>query len=128
MREKVSNKSFSTAMASAAEVAKQMQGDCTERAVLLAAMLRVRRIPSRIAVGLVYVPRISSFGAHMWTEARLGGTWIPLDAALGQGGTGPTHIKLADASFADNSPSPITVFVPLMNVLGNWRIEVRKVE
>src|SRR5262249_26052601 len=38
----ITKKSFSTALASAAEVAKSLEGDCTEHAVLLAAMLRAR--------------------------------------------------------------------------------------
>ncbi|GAB4151444.1 MAG: hypothetical protein Tsb009_26860 [Planctomycetaceae bacterium] len=128
VHQKIRDKNFSTAMASAAEVARQMEGDCTEHAVLLAAMLRASGVPSRVAIGLVYVPRVSSFGAHMWTEAWLGGKWIPFDASFGTGGIGPAHIKLADASLADNDNSPATVFVPLMNVLGRWRIEVRSVD
>ena len=45
---------------------------------------------------------------------------------LGQGGTGAAHIKLADSSFADNGPSPMTTFLPLLHVLG--RIELTVVE
>lgn len=128
VHERLVNKNFSTAMASAADVAKNLAGDCTEHAVLLAAMLRVKRIPSRVAVGLVYVPRLESFGAHMWTEAWINGEWVALDATLGQGGTGAAHIKLADASFADDAAAPASLFIPLMNVLGRWRIEVREVK
>lgn len=122
--EKLQNKNFSTAMATAADVARDMQGDCTEHAVLLAAMLRVRKVPSRIAIGLVYDDRIVGFVSHMWTEAWLGGTWVGLDATRGQGRVGAAHIKLAQASFADKSDDPVTAFVPLMNVLGKWNIDV----
>lgn len=78
-------KNFSTALASAAEVARSLEGDCTEHACLLAAMLRVQKIPSRVAVGLVYADRLAAFGGHMWTEAWLDGKWVPLDATLGKG-------------------------------------------
>jgi len=78
-------KNFSTALASASEVAKNMEGDCTEHAVLLAAMLRAQKMPSRVAVGLVYIPSRSSFGGHMWTEVFLDNRWLPLDATLGKG-------------------------------------------
>jgi len=122
---KIKDKNFSTALATAADVARDMQGDCTEHAMLLAAMLRVRRIPSRIAVGLVYDARTGGFVSHMWTEAWLSGRWIAFDATRGERGVGPAHIKLAHASFADKSAAPITAFVPLMNVLGKWRIEIR---
>ena len=69
----LTKKNFSTAMASAGEVARTLEGDCTEHALLLAAMLRVKAIPSRVAVGLVYVDSLSAFGGHMWTEACLNG-------------------------------------------------------
>ena len=121
-------KNFSTALASAAEVAKSLEGDCTEHACLLAAMLRVEKIPSRVAVGLVYAERYGAFGGHMWTEAWLDGKWIPLDATLGKGGIGAGHIKLADSSLADNGPAPVTAFVPLMNMLSNVTIDVVSTE
>ena len=80
----LSKKNFSTALASAGEVARNLEGDCTEHAVLLAAMLRAKEIPSRIVVGMVYVRSLSAFGGHMWCEAKLGDQWIPLDATLGR--------------------------------------------
>ena len=120
----VKKKTFSTALASAAEVAKTLEGDCTEHAVLLAAMLRSQGIPSRVAVGLVYVESVQSFGGHMWTEAWLDGHWCPLDATLGQGGIGAGHIRLAESSFADDAPSPVTTFLPLIRVLGRMKIEL----
>ena len=125
---KLTNKNFSTALASAAEVAKNLEGDCTEHAVLLAAMLRAEKIPSRIAVGVVYVERESAFGGHMWTEAWLDGRWIPLDATLGQRGIGAAHIKLAVSGFDDDGPAPITSFLPLVKILGKMKIEIVEVE
>ena len=126
----LTKKDFSTAMASAGEVAKTLQGDCTEHAVLLAAMLRVKGIPSRVAVGLVYVDlkETSAFGGHMWTEANLNGQWIPLDATLGRGGTGAAHIKLSDSSLSDDGPAAISSFAPLMLVIGQLKIDVKSVE
>ena len=122
--EHLAKKNFSTALASAAEVAEKLEGDCTEHAVLLAAMLRAAKIPSRIAVGVVYVDRLESFGGHMWTEAFIGDQWIPLDATLGLGGIGAGHIKLGESSFADDDTSPFLTFLPLMDVLGKIQIEV----
>lgn len=125
---KLKQKNFSTALASAAEVADSLEGDCTEHAMLLAAMLRAEQIPSRVAVGLVYVESVQSFGGHMWTEAYLNGAWIPLDATLGQGGIGGGHIKLAESSMADDSPVLVTAFLPLMEVLGQVEIKVLQAE
>lgn len=121
-------KNFSTALASAAEVARSLEGDCTEHACLLAAMLRVQKIPSRVAVGLVFAERLGAFGGHMWTEAWLDGKWVPLDATLGKGGIGPGHIKLADSSLSDDGPAPVTSFVPLMNMLSNVTIDIVSTE
>jgi hypothetical protein len=125
---KLKSKNFSTALASAAEVAASLEGDCTEHAMLLAATLRARQIPSRIAVGLVYVESVQSFGGHMWTEAYLNGSWIPLDATLGQGGIGGGHIKLAESGMSDDEPVMVTAFLPLMDVLGKVKIEVLRAE
>lgn len=117
-------KNFSTALATAAEVAVKLEGDCTEHAVLLAGMLRVKNVPSRVVVGLVYAESLSAFGGHMWTEAYLDGRWVPLDATLGYGGIGAGHIKFADSSLADDDPAPVTAFVPLVSSLGKISIQV----
>lgn len=126
--ENLKKKNFMTLLASAAEVARTMSGDCTEHAVLLAAMLRAREIPSRVAVGLVYVGSLSSFGYHMWTEAYVRGTWVPLDATLGRGGIAADHIKILDSNLSDSGPAPIKDFLPMISVLGKTEIEVLKVE
>ncbi|WP_339732281.1 transglutaminase-like domain-containing protein [uncultured Gimesia sp.] len=124
VHQNLKKKNFSTALASAAEVAKNMEGDCTEHAVLLAAMLRAQNLPSRVAVGLVYIPSRSSFGGHMWTEVFLDNRWIPLDATLGKGGIGAGHIKLADSSLSDNAPAPLAIFLPILQAVGKLSIEV----
>ncbi len=95
------NKNFSQALASAAEVAKSKEGDCTEHAVLLAALARVNGIPSRVAMGLVYVPQLGGFAFHMWTEVYVERHWLPLDATLGLGYADATHLKLTTSSLAD---------------------------
>lgn len=124
VHQKLDKKNFSTAMASAGEVARTLEGDCTEHAVLLAGMLRAKGIPSRVVVGLVYVDSLSAFGGHMWTEANLDGRWIPLDATLGRGGIGGAHLKLSDSSLNDDGPSALSSFAPLMLVIGQMQIEV----
>jgi transglutaminase-like putative cysteine protease len=128
VHDKLENKNFSTALASAAEVAEKLEGDCTEHACLLAAMARVYKIPSRIVVGLVYAPKLEAFGGHMWTEVFIDGKWRPLDATLGHGGIGAAHIKMGDSSFTDDKGTPVAAFLPLMNALGKMKIEVREKE
>lgn len=128
VQQNLAKKNFSTALASAGEVARNLEGDCTEHAVLLAAMLRAKGIPSRVAVGLVYIDSPPAFGGHMWTEAHMNGKWIPLDGTLGRGGAGATHIKLGDASFDDKDGAPLAAFASLMTIIGKLQIEVASVQ
>lgn len=123
VRQAVKSKNFSTALASAAEVARQREGDCTEHAVLLAAMLRAKGIPSRVAVGLVYADSLKALGGHMWTEVFLDGEWYPLDGTLGLGGVAAGHLKLDDSSFAGDDSNAASVFTPLTNLLGRMKVK-----
>lgn len=128
VHEKLDKKNFTTAFASAAEVAEKLEGDCSEHAVLLAALLRARGIPSRVAIGIVYVPGQAKMGGHMWTEAKFGDEWVPLDATLGRGGIGAAHLKVADSSLADDAPLPVLAFAPLLSLGPKTQIDVLKVE
>ena len=119
----VKEKNLHTAFATASEVAERLEGDCTEHAVLLAAMARAAGIPSRVVAGLVYVR--GSFFGHLWTEVHCG-EWIPLDATTGKGRVGPDHIALAAASLSDSSL--VDAFLGLIPLMGNLEIEVLAVE
>jgi len=124
--DKIRNKSFSSAMASAAEVAKSLEGDCTEHAMLLAAMLRAGRLPSRVCSGFVYSETLNGFAGHMWTEVWLRDRWYPLDATLGLGGVGAGHLKISDSALDENAPAPIVSFLPMLEMLGQMTIEVER--
>ena len=86
-------KNFSQAFSTAAEVARQREGDCTEHSVLLAALARARGIPARVAIGLIYQPASQGFVYHMWNELWIGDRWVPMDATLGRGGIGAAHLE-----------------------------------
>ena len=106
---------FSQAMATADNVAKTLSGDCTEYAMLAAAMCRAVGVPSRTVLGLVYAPGPGGkpfLAYHMWFEVYAEGQWLPLDATLGQGGIGPGHVKIADHSWHEER-----TFAPLLPVL-----------
>lgn len=127
LEEYVSNKmraksNYSTAFATAADVARTLEGDCTEHAVLLAALGRAADIPSRVAIGLVYSPADGGFAYHMWTEMLLSDCWVPLDATLGEGRISADHLKLTDSSLTDRAG--FASFLPLAEVLGQLKIEV----
>ncbi|MEX0936671.1 MAG: transglutaminase domain-containing protein [Pirellulales bacterium] len=103
VHEQLTKGDFSQVFSSAAEVAESRSGDCTEHAVLLAALLRANDIPARVAIGLVYVPAEEGFLYHMWNEAWIEDRWIPLDGTLGQGGIGAGHLKIRDTDLADDT-------------------------
>jgi hypothetical protein len=65
------------------------RGDCTESAVLLAALGRAAGIPTKVASGLVYSRAryhgmSNVFLPHSWVLAYVGGRWRSFDAALGE--------------------------------------------
>ena len=124
----ISSKGLQTAFASASETAKTRTGDCSEHAVLLAAMCRAVEIPARVAMGLVYVDRFAGvsdiFGWHMWTQALVDGAWVDLDATL------PVryhagHVLTSTSSLADETGS--AGLMSILTVMGNLEIEVVEV-
>jgi len=134
VRDFVTTKDLAVGFATATEVARTAQGDCTEHGVLLAAMLRGEGIPSRTVSGLVYVDgsllgHKQVFGYHLWTQAWLpvagGGAhgWVDLDATL-QASFDATHIALSTSAMDD--ANLFNDLVRLAPFLG--RLSIRVVE
>jgi hypothetical protein len=113
----------------ASRIARDLRGDCRQHAMLTAAMCRAAGVPSRTAIGLVYVndaDRGPVFGFHMWTEVWARGKWLGVDATLGRGGVGPGHLKVSDASW--HNTQTLAPLLPVIRVMGRLTIEVVKVE
>jgi hypothetical protein len=119
----IENKSLSVGYASAAEVLVSKQGDCSEFAVLTAAMCRAVGIPAQVVVGIAYVEDfagLQGFGGHAWNQAYVGGKWIGLDAAFkstGRGGYDAGHIALAAGG---GEPAD---FLNMASILGQFKID-----
>lgn len=119
----IKNLSLSVGYASAVEVAESRCGDCTEFAVLTAALCRAVGIPAQVVAGIAYVDDFAGmrgFGGHAWAQAYIGGKWIGLDAAFkgtGRGGYDAGHIALAAG---DGEPGN---FLNLGTTLGRFKIE-----
>jgi len=126
VRAKIRLKNYSTAMATAAEVAKTLEGDCTEHAMLLAALCRARKIPARVAIGLVYYSADQAYAYHMWTEVWIEDRWIPMDATLGRGGIGAAHVKFSHSSM--HGASALAELLPVIQAIGRLELEVVEVE
>ncbi|MFM1822728.1 MAG: hypothetical protein RI967_994 [Planctomycetota bacterium] len=126
------DKNLATAFGSASEAARMKGGDCTEHAVLLAALLRARGIPSRVASGLVFVPNLAGngpgFGWHLWTQALVppsgGGDarWFDLDATVGATGRGyhAAHLLVATSGLEGGATDPS--FARAMALMGGLAI------
>ena len=131
VRDKITKKNLNVGFASAAEVAKTLEGDCTEHAVLCCAIARAKGLPARVAMGLAYLPAEGDiakqwpngvFGYHMWTEVLVAdGVWLPIDAAIG--GYDATHLALAKSDMSSVSPG-LDMMIALLKVLGTMTIEV----
>ncbi len=82
---------------SALDTITRRAGDCTEAAVLLAALGRAAGIPTRVVSGLTYSRESyhgvsNAFMPHSWTLAYVDGRWRSFDLALGAFDS--THIAL----------------------------------
>jgi transglutaminase-like putative cysteine protease len=107
---------------SAREVLRTRVGDCNEHTALYVALARSVRVPSRVAVGLVYLH--GAFYYHAWPEVYLQaaaqrGQWLPVDPTLNQFPADATHIRLSRGDLAQQ-----TAILPM---IGRARITVLEV-
>ena len=83
---------------SAREVLRTKIGDCNEHTALYVAMARALGLPTRVAVGLVYMR--GAFYYHAWPQVYLDegdgqATWLAVDPTLNQFPADGTHLRLA---------------------------------
>ena len=127
--DEISDKNLSVGFATASEVARNRQGDCSEHAVLLAALGRALGIPSRVVYGIVYVPTFETtdnvFGFHMWVQFLIGEKWVDFDPAQGESDCNPTHIAFTTSSMKDVSMADFAF--PLLRIIGQLKLEVLEV-
>ncbi|MEP3478351.1 MAG: transglutaminase family protein [Fuerstiella sp.] len=109
---------FSTNLLPANTVAKQKKGDCTEHAILLATLMKIRGIQARIASGLILTPGRPGFTGHVWVEAQIQGNWYPFDSTSPMSSR-QVRIKLAGSSFDEDSQSSgLSLFTPILDLAG----------
>jgi hypothetical protein len=131
VREYIADKNLEVNFASASETARSRRGDCTEHGVLCAALGRAVGLPTRVVIGLGYLPTNYSgkegsttgeFGFHLWAEAWIGeGRWVAMDAALGQFDVG--HIAIFKTALEEASPF-LELTGPVLNLMDKMKIEV----
>jgi hypothetical protein len=97
---------YDVGFATAAEILKNREGDCSEHTVIMVALCRAAGIPARAAVGVMYAGGI--FAYHMWPEVYVGrwinldAKWLAVDEETGEYYTDATHIKFGHSSLDDN--------------------------
>ena len=115
----INKKDMSVGYASAVEVAASRQGDCSEHAVLSAALCRAVGIPAQVVTGVAYVEsfggRKGIFGPHAWNRAMVGGKWIGFDSALDGYDAGHITISAGDGETDE--------FFGAVSTLGCFKIE-----
>ncbi len=131
----INEKSLSVGFASASQVAQTREGDCSEHACLLAAMLRADKIPARVVSGLIYVPRFGGksniFGYHMWAQALITidgkPRWVDLDATLPKATPfDASHIALSTSTLNDGQVD--NGLLQITPILGQLSISVQSIK
>jgi transglutaminase-like putative cysteine protease len=104
--EKEITANYDVGFATAKEIIKNREGDCSEHTVLTVALCRAVGIPARAAVGIMYGQGI--FAYHMWPEVYVGrwisldSKWLAVDKKSGEYYTDATHIKLGRSLLDEN--------------------------
>jgi transglutaminase-like putative cysteine protease len=107
----------------ASKVARSPRGDCRHHALLTAALCRAAGLPSRTAIGLLYVYKGGpKLGFHMWAEVLVDGQWLGLDSTLGKGGVSGAHVKITQHGW--HEVQSLTPLLPVTRVVGRLRVEV----
>ncbi|MFW6156621.1 MAG: transglutaminase-like domain-containing protein [Armatimonadota bacterium] len=115
----------------ALEILESMRGDCTEHAILMAALGRAVGLPTKLATGLAYVG--GRFGYHAWAEVYVG-RWVEMDPSWGEVTVDAGHVlvfssSLDEASFAQASlATGRTIGAISMQVEGYTTADGRRVE
>jgi len=122
----ITQKDLSVGFATASETAKSHEGDCTEHAVLLAALGRIRGLPTRVVAGLVYMPSYEGhqniLGFHMWTQFYFNNQWMDFDSALTDGAHAYWRLGFVATDLNDVSLSDFTM--ELMSWMAEMKISV----
>lgn len=113
----ISNKTMSVGYASALEAMQNRTGDCSEHAVLTAALCRAAGVPCRIVLGAVYADdylgQNDIFLGHAWNQVYVDGEWVDIDAALG--------MDASRVALAVGQGEPLE-FISIVNSLGSLEV------
>ena len=119
----VEDKNMTVAHGSALEVFENRKGDCSEHAVLCAALCRARGVPARVVMGLLYIGGV--WAGHAWNEVWVDESWYPLDATLGLGSADPLRLAMSSMTMQDDKA--MEEMLRLSQLLGSMQVRVDEV-
>lgn len=104
----------------ASRIAQQRSGDCTEYAVLTAALSRSLGLPSRVVLGTVILEEGNQLTAvgHAWTEVWHDQQWQIIDSAL-YGSLATKHFYLPAAELEKEGPGFGFSLMGVMSLMPN---------
>jgi hypothetical protein len=120
----IRNKSLAYGFAGLEEVLSKREGDCTEHALLLAALLRRAGIPCRLAYGMILTE--GGFIGHAWVELYSGGRWSWLDPSF-PGGR-PYGLKIRLGVMDPAEPLWASLSLALLQVVATVEAELQGAE
>jgi transglutaminase-like putative cysteine protease len=108
---------------SAREILGEMRGNCTEHAILLAALAQAVGIPSKMCAGLVYDNK--AYHYHAWKELYVG-QWVEMDATWDQPIVDAGHLLIASGGL--DSASMAKLSLTSGRTMGSLGLEIVTVE
>ena len=122
----VAEKKEPSGFSRASDVARDGVGDSTDQAIVLAALLRVRKIPARLALGIKFAPGDPNrMTYHAWTLAHVGGDWLHLDATDGSVAAAD-RIALVTTNLSDGNE--YNAMIPLLELIGRIEVDVLRAQ
>lgn len=117
---------YDVGFATAKEILKNREGDCSEHTVITVALCRAVGIPARAALGIMHAGGL--FAYHMWPEVYVGrwigldSKWLAIDAESGEPYTDATHIKFGRSSLDENIFKEMAQAVS--EIIGRLKLEI----
>ena len=104
---------------SSLEVLQDMEGTCSEYAVLFMALCRAAGVPARACVGFL-VSGTGDLVLHIWTQVYVG-QWVDMDPSWGQSSVDAAHIKTGQGRLTGSDMrqlnEPLQFFLAWVDIL-----------
>lgn len=91
---------------SATEILKSMRGDCTEHAILFAALAQAVGLPVKMAAGLAYAD--GAYHYHAWDEVYVG-RWVEVDPTWGEDTVDAGHLQISSGALDGTSMAKLSL-------------------